>query len=210
MRAAQIYDEDDIPGPARETELNLGLGSLLGIFFGIALVCGLFFGFGYNIGHRSPGPYVSSEPLYEAPRATAPAIAPKPSAQTPDYPGNAQPDAAARVIVPTAAASASPAPQPLSTVRSAPQPAATANRSPNEAAPAIPSPSIMVQIAAVRSRSDAEALAAALHKNGFDPTVRSEPQDKLLHVQIGPFNSRDEARNMRQKLSGAGYNAFIK
>jgi len=68
----------------------------------------------------------------------------------------------------------------------------------------------MVQIAAVKSRPDAEALAAALQKNGFSPTVRSEPQDKLLHVQIGPFSSHEEAKAMRQKLSSAGYNAFIK
>ena len=68
----------------------------------------------------------------------------------------------------------------------------------------------MVQIAAVKNQSDAEALAAALRKNGFTPAVRTEAQDKLLHVQIGPFANRDEAKTMRQKLSEAGYNAFIK
>ena len=68
----------------------------------------------------------------------------------------------------------------------------------------------MVQIAAVKSRPDAEALAAALQKNGFTPSIRTEAQDKLLHVQVGPFSSRDEAKAMRQKLSNAGYNAFIK
>ncbi len=68
----------------------------------------------------------------------------------------------------------------------------------------------MVQIAAVRNRPDAEALAAALRKNGFNPSIRTESQDKLLHVQIGPFSNRDEAKAMRQKLSSAGYDAFIK
>ena len=68
----------------------------------------------------------------------------------------------------------------------------------------------MVQIAAVKNRSDAEALAAALQKNGFNATVRTETQDKFLHVQVGPFANRDEARAMRQKLANAGYNAFIK
>lgn len=68
----------------------------------------------------------------------------------------------------------------------------------------------MVQIAAVKNSPDAEALAAALRNNGFNPTIRSESQDKLIHVQVGPFANRDEARAMRQKLSNAGYNAFIK
>ena len=69
---------------------------------------------------------------------------------------------------------------------------------------------IMVQIAAVKSRTDAEALASALRKNGFSPTIRTEPQDKLLHVQAGPFSNRDDAKAMRQRLSSAGYDAFIK
>ena len=68
----------------------------------------------------------------------------------------------------------------------------------------------MVQIAAVRNRPDAEALAKALLTNGFTPTIRTEPKDKLLHVQVGPFESRDDAKAMRQKLSSAGYDAFIK
>ena len=68
----------------------------------------------------------------------------------------------------------------------------------------------MVQIAAVKSRPDAEALAAAVKKDDFNATVRTESQDKLFHVQVGPFNTRDEAKVMRQKLASAGYNAFIK
>ena len=66
MRHAAVYDEGDLAedGP----ELSLGMGTLLGIFFGLALVCGVFFGFGYMMGHRTPGTYVSSEPLYVAPR----------------------------------------------------------------------------------------------------------------------------------------------
>ncbi len=68
----------------------------------------------------------------------------------------------------------------------------------------------MVQIAAVKNRPDADALAAALQKNGFNAAIRTESQDKLWHVQVGPFDSRDDARAMRQKLANAGYNAFIK
>ena len=35
-----------------ESQLTLGTASLLGIFFGLVMVCGIFFGFGYSIGRR--------------------------------------------------------------------------------------------------------------------------------------------------------------
>src|SRR5271154_643531 len=93
MRAAQAYEEEEVAG--NDAEFSLGMGSLIGIFFGLALVCGVFFGFGYMMGHRTPGPYVSAEPLYESPKPVAPAAAPNPSAQVPE-----QPAEASRVVVP--------------------------------------------------------------------------------------------------------------
>lgn len=233
MRSAELYEEEE--STTGSGELNLGLGSLIGIFFGLALVCGVFFGFGYMMGHRKPSLDVSSE----APAAAANATAPKPSAQIPERLSEA-----ARVVVPASSAGSTeeagpvenaaniPAPAKTSALTPAPIPEQSARTvaalpaKPASAALVAPAPaasgaqgalngfnssgSIMVQIAAVKSRPDAEALAAALEKNGFRPTIRSESQDKLLHVQVGPFESRDEARTMRQRLANAGYNAFIK
>jgi cell division septation protein DedD len=68
----------------------------------------------------------------------------------------------------------------------------------------------MVQIAAVSRPEDGQALIAALRKHGYNVSARSEPQDKLLHVQVGPFATRAEANAMRQKLLSDGYNAIIK
>jgi DedD protein len=223
MRHAAVYEEDELVGSG--AELSLGMSTLVGIFFGLALVCGVFFGFGYMLGHRTPGTYVSSEPLYVARKPVENPIAPKPSALVPE-----QPAEALRVVVPTTTQASAPtsALQPPQTTSSSaasvptevhketlmqkavtspiPQPEAAPVATP----PAAPAGNIMVQIAAVKNRPDAEALANALRKNGFTPTIRTEPQDKLLHVQIGPFNNRDDAKAMRQKLSGAGYDAFIK
>jgi DedD protein len=226
MRNAAVYDEDDLVN--NSAELSLGMGTLLGIFFGLALVCGVFFGFGYMMGHRSPGPYVSSEPLYVAPKPAQTPAAPKPSALVPE-----QPSEASRVVLPTATQNTivtAPAQQAAQTQQTPPQPTAVtqveapkptviqkATTTPIPApTPATSQPvsaqsgTIMVQIAAVKNRPDAEALADALRKNGFTPTIRTEPQDKLLHVQVGPFSNREEAKGMRQKLSSAGYDAFIK
>lgn len=209
-----MMEEEELS--VNDADLHLGMGSLIGIFFGLALVCGVFFGFGYMMGHRPSGPYVSSEPLYVAPKPAA--AAPKPSAQFP-----AQPEEVARVIVPAVTATDSPASDGITAAQNAaaisaapPTPQLGSNDRPAPPSTSVSAPAagsagnLMVQIAAVRNRSDAEALAAALRKNGFNPTIRTETQDKFLHVQIGPFESRELAKQMRQKLSSAGYNAFIK
>jgi cell division septation protein DedD len=68
----------------------------------------------------------------------------------------------------------------------------------------------MVQIAAVSRREDADVLVSALGKLGYHASARPAPTDNLLHVQIGPFATRDEAKIMRTKLLNDGYNAILK
>ena len=68
----------------------------------------------------------------------------------------------------------------------------------------------MVQIAAVVHAPDAEALAAALRHDGYNAVVRTEPQDHFLHVQIGPYPTREAARAMRARLQAAGYSPILK
>jgi DedD protein len=76
-------------------------------------------------------------------------------------------------------------------------------------ASATPSSAIMVQIAAVSHRQDADVLISALKKLGYDASVQTGT-DNLLHVQVGPFATRDQARVMRTKLLNDGYNAIVK
>jgi cell division septation protein DedD len=77
--------------------------------------------------------------------------------------------------------------------------------------PAIsPSGTIMVQIAAVSSQDVADILLASLKKKGYSVSVRHEPQDKLLHVQIGPFANRKDAEVMQQRVLADGFNAIVK
>src|SRR5579875_335291 len=47
-------DQDDLP--QRERELTLSTGAILAIFLGLVLLCAVFFGFGYNMGHKSAPP----------------------------------------------------------------------------------------------------------------------------------------------------------
>ena len=68
----------------------------------------------------------------------------------------------------------------------------------------------MVQVAAVTHQEDANVLVSALRQRGYSVSVRNEPQDKLLHVQVGPFATRETAKAMRSKLQADGYNAILK
>ena len=42
---------DDMSSPGRE--FTLSTGTVLGLFFGLALLCAVFFGFGYSMGRKS-------------------------------------------------------------------------------------------------------------------------------------------------------------
>jgi DedD protein len=44
------YDQRD---HAQDREISLGTGTILGIFFALAVVCAIFFGFGYTMGRKS-------------------------------------------------------------------------------------------------------------------------------------------------------------
>jgi DedD protein len=46
------YSRDEDGLPRKERELTLSMSAILGIFFGLVLLCGLFFGLGYNMRGR--------------------------------------------------------------------------------------------------------------------------------------------------------------
>ena len=226
MRTIQETEEQE----ETETEITLGMKSLLGVFFGLVLICGVFFGLGYSLGRGSsrPAPETASEasPKVTAkptPQPTAPSRANEDdSANPPSYtpgPDAREPESA---TIPTAlpprkpSASVVKAVPPEVTAETAPapaKPAAAPAPAPAAAAgsqPATPGAPSMVQIAAISKQEDADVLVAALKKRGYSAVVRNDPKDNLLHVQIGPFATRDEARAMRAKLLADGYNAILK
>ncbi len=221
----------------QEAELTLGTGTLLAIFFGLVVVCAVFFGFGYSMGRRSAESKAATlaASLPAADPVAAAATRPKPSAvevlrTQVDEPAATSDESSSRTVVEdqpattrdTEAPAPVAAPQHTAVVKTTPKPVATIVPTPTHVTAAAPpqtakpvvkesaSTSTMVQIAAVSHPEDAEALLAALKRRGYTVVVRNEPQDKLLHVQIGPFASRADANVMRQKLLADGYNAILK
>jgi cell division septation protein DedD len=66
-----------------------------------------------------------------------------------------------------------------------------------------------VQVAAMSHQEDADVVAVDLKRRGYSVAIRREPQDKLFHVQIGPFPTKKEADTMRLRLQTDGYNNAI-
>jgi len=67
MRGYFDEDEPKPERPQRDTELTLGAGALLGLFFGLVLVCGLCFGAGYAVGHHASAPSAAANAPIPAP-----------------------------------------------------------------------------------------------------------------------------------------------
>lgn len=68
----------------------------------------------------------------------------------------------------------------------------------------------LVEVMAVSHQSDAEAAVAALNRRGYNVAVNHDPQNSLLHLDIGPFANSSDAEAMRQRLLQDGYEATLK
>jgi DedD protein len=249
-----LFDTDEEEMEGKASEITLSTASLLGIFFGLVLVCGVFFGFGYSIG-RGTGTTAQARPVAnptvgntgeaeeaataENPPAPVPAEQQTTPQQRAQQQNHSQANAEAAPAQPQAderpregpAPSENAAEPPASTrsdVAGAPvkpvDPARATISKPSaqkatvlvaatgalnvSAAPGSGQP--MVQIAAVARPEDANVLVSALRQRGYGAVVRNDPQDKLLHVQVGPFSDRTQATAIKQKLLSDGYNAIIK
>jgi DedD protein len=249
-----LFDENDREEPKSDADLTLGIGSLLSIFFGVVLICGIFFGFGYSMGRRNARTTVA--PAATVPAQTLAATSPLPENELSGAPLKpVEPDSGAafppedKNPVPNTSSTdtkSSPTPAPAAAKHPAPAAAppkaahvvesATTDTSLNavpsthHAPPApkphagvmapltqapgdatiVPGQPIMVQIAAVSRQEDAEVLAGALRKRGFNPTVRPGSGDKFFHVQVGPFTDKTQAETIKQHLLADGYNAIMK
>ena len=196
-----------------DREITLGTTLLLGIFFALAALCAAFFGFGYSLGvkHTSAVTVASeAQPSVKLngtkPAAGSAAPAAKAEADPTDEPAPkpAQPAAAQTTTVDPTPAEAPPtrAHPPADTTpvtASAPPPP-----------PAAGATQFLVQIAAVTHQEDADLIASTLTRRGYAVNIRNEAQDKLLHVQVGPFPTKKDAEAMRQRLMADGFNAYIK
>jgi DedD protein len=232
------HDDDFSDTPPQQREVTLSTLSIVGIFFGLALVCAVCFGLGYNMGSKArtaAGPDTSAQAASETdpnalkPSAGAPAIQPVPgylSQKQADAANSAstQPNTPATessnllpVSVPTAHQATTVsrddrdlAPATAADAPVAPEHSTSPHSTPTPAAAPAQSGSVYVQVAAVSHQEDAELLVSALHQKGYAVVSRTQPGDHFFHVQIGPFASKPAATPTLQRLQSDGYNAYIK
>jgi len=181
---------------SEDTEITLGTGKMLTLFFGLVALCAVFFAVGFSLGKQA---------------------ALKPSAEEMPQPATA----AVATLRQTAVKTSIPAPNPSNGDKAA-DPAATdsTNLAENSAPPAntsAPDPNTppvlngyYVQVAAVSKQEDADALVDALKKKDYPAFSANAPSDKLFHVQCGPYADIKEAEGLRAKLISDGYNPILK
>ena len=229
-------DTDDYRAtPQDDREISLGTGTILAIFFALALVCAVFFGLGYSMGRKSaqtapvlasttaPTSIFGAKPsASNSSNSTHTAAAAKPDPAPEDTPPSADPDATivTKVVKPLDEdAVVAPKQSPASRASAAVQAPVVIRQPKNSAVPppaavampeTNPNGTSMVQVAAVSHQEDADVLISALKKRGYAVFIRQEPQDHLLHVQVGPFATKKDADVMRQRLLSDGYNAIVK
>src|SRR5215469_540877 len=188
---------------SQDTEITLGTGKLLFLFFGLVGICALFFALGYSLGRKS-------EPGFTAASA---AIAPQPSNANKASSTAAQPQMTFYKAVEQKQASPDLSPpsgtptDPATTTQPAQTPAT------NSADPTtmLPTSGYFVQVAAVSKQEDADALVDALKKKEYPAFVATQSAtDKLFRVQLGPFSDVKDAEAMRTKLVGDGYSPILK
>jgi DedD protein len=212
------YETDhDLQDLQQDREISLGTTTVLGIFFALALLCAVFFGFGYSLGRRSAAPVTgpaeglnSSESTSSKPAPGSPAnrTADKQEKQSAGIPQSAV------VSVDSQDTQQTPSPDTVKTIVESPRSDARIGPSAKPVALSVSaaapsSGASLVQVAAMSHQEDADIVAVDLKRRGYTVAVRHEPQDKLFHVQIGPFTNKKEADAMRQHLQADGYNSAI-
>ena len=199
---------------SEDTEITLGTGKLLVLFFGLVGVCALFFGLGYSLGRKSESSQAGNAPA--APQISSNSSKASSATATPAQPMTfykavEQKDASAELTAPADQKPADPAAAAATNTTTTNAPAPTAAAAPGESAATLPSSGYFVQVAAVSKQDDAEALVDALKKKEYPAFVAAQiATDKLFRVQLGPYVEVKEAEAMRTRLIGDGYSPILK
>lgn len=186
----------------QDTEITLGTGKMVAIFFGLVILCALFFGMGFLLGKNSSrqGADIQSAEV-PAGGTAASASAKRPSAADTNAGRQSATDMTFYKSV-----------QQKSPDSSLPATADNTNTQSTSTGSTVGSAGsgYFVQVAAVSKQEDADNLVEALKKKQYPAVAAQLSVDKLYHVQVGPFAGIKEAETMRSQLLADGYNPILK
>ena len=144
---------EDCMAKSEDTEITLGTGKMLALFFGLVVLCAIFFGMGFSLGKSTAKPLMAdSTPTTSVSNGQRP-TAIKPATATSN-------DTAFYKPATQKNSDAAPAPSPASSEAAQPAPAAADTKAPDPMAP-VPTNGYFVQVAAVTKQEDAQALVEA-------------------------------------------------
>jgi len=197
---------------------------LILIFLACVATCGIFFSLGFLVGYNerasrsTPSTEVVTSPPVIPPTVNPP---PESSQVTPQEsaaghaPLNPPPDG---VVAPPGEAGAHPA-TPVAKPAEVAPPTAQPQAAPNPPSPPASAAGevgegITLQVVAMRTKQDAEAVVNILKTGGY-PVFLVTPEyaradDNLFRVLVGPFKTRDDAEKVRAELAQKGFKPFIR
>jgi DedD protein len=189
----------------QDTEITLGTGKLLVLFFSLVVICALFFALGYSLGRKS-------EPALTTASAAIPQASP-----TTNKTGNGTQPAMTfykSVEQKDASPELTPAADPKGDTATPANtaPAQTSQATSSDSTTTLPTAGYYVQVAAVTKQEDGDALVDALKKKDYPAFVAAGQvgNDKIFRVQLGPYADIKEAEAMRTRLIGDGYSPIVK
>ena len=206
---------------SEDTEITLGTGKLLVLFFVLVAICAGSFSLGYKLGSKSEPAVSAAGSLTATPGITKPASSAMSAPVGVSKPGDQKSvtslagtsDGKAAVPGDSSNSANSGAPANSGANASAANSSTTPSSASNAPDPSttLPASSYFVQVAAVSKQDDADALVDALKKKQYPAFVAATATtDKLFRIQVGPFPDIQEAEAMRTRLIGDGYNPIVK
>lgn len=197
---------------SEDTEITLGTGKLLVLFFGLVGICALFFALGYSLGRKSEPVLASASAAQAALPSGRTNSAAQSSPPMTFYKNVEQKDASAELTPATDTKTDAPAAPTNATATTASSPASqAAAATTQDPSTVLPTSAYFVQVAAVTKQEDADALVDALKKKDYPAFVAPQSKmDSFFHVQVGPYSDVKEAEAMRTRLIGDGYSPILK
>ncbi len=200
-----------------EKELVLGNKQLIGLFFVVIALCGVFFAMGYTMGRpaaktAAAGADATAAPVAAAPQPQEPEtprdtpqvdVPPPPAAATDTAPSQAPAQAAATETQPARDTPAQPAPVAAIPPQAPPPPSPVAKVAVPQAG------ATYLQGTALR-RGDADNLVKTLREQSLPAVLADSSKPELFRVLVGPYRQTADVADAKARLKALGFaNAFV-
>jgi DedD protein len=188
-----------------DTEITLGVGKLLGLFFLLAAICGVFFSIGYSLGRSAGREQATND---QAQVTTASDAAPAAS-------GTAESKPSAAVVKPqeptTATSDSAPAQQSMTFYKAVQQNGTSSEPSATTQKPADAKTQTKEVAVTATAPTPAPASSAAAKASGADVIAHTSPVTGpgTIVVQIAALSREDDAVSLAGALRKKNYNVFV-